>query len=79
MAKYLFGAGIPSGIFRFAAVFIFGVYNEDASDIYSFLLQGNDSIQRPPFNHEIIRGQQIAAKWVSAQSPFFAYLSSKIA
>jgi hypothetical protein len=68
--NYPVGAGIPSGIFRFVAVFIFGVYNADAGDIYSLLLQGNDSIQRPPFNHKIIRGQQIAAKWVGAQSPF---------
>jgi hypothetical protein len=70
--KYSIGAGTPSGIFRFVAIWVFSVYNGDAGDIYSLLLQVNDSIQTPPYNHKIIRGQQIAAKWVSAQSPFYA-------
>jgi hypothetical protein len=83
MVAFDIGAGFPSGIFRFSAIFAFHRYSTLAEKAF-VLLRDHDILQQPPFDHNILHAEQLAAKWVSGLlfpfpyalrfSPFFIFI-----
>ena len=64
MSKFGLGVGFPSGILRLAAGAPLVIYQMLAAESYE-LVRDHDILQQPPFNHNILRAERIAAKWVS--------------
>ncbi|OCK79624.1 hypothetical protein K432DRAFT_417213 [Lepidopterella palustris CBS 459.81] len=56
------GAGIPSAVLRFAIFVPFATYWSDADNHWQNVRK-HVVLQQPPFNPNIFRGEQIAAKW----------------
>lgn len=74
---FVFGTGLPSGVFRFAGHTVLGVYMSSASTAYNYVKNHAAIVQQPPFHPNTLYLSHLASKWVRTifLSPSF-YTSS---
>ncbi|KKZ62181.1 hypothetical protein EMCG_03319 [[Emmonsia] crescens] len=60
---FVFGTGLPSGVFRFAGHTVLGVYMSSASTTYNYVKNHAAIVQQPPFHPNTLYLSHLASKW----------------
>ncbi|EGC46156.1 conserved hypothetical protein [Histoplasma capsulatum var. duboisii H88] len=60
---FVFGSGIPSGVFRFVGHIVLGIYMSLASGTYKYVKAHAAVVQQPPFNPDTLYLSYLASKW----------------
>ncbi|OJD17486.1 hypothetical protein AJ78_02407 [Emergomyces pasteurianus Ep9510] len=60
---YVFGAGFPSGVFRFAGYIVLGIYMSATSAAYKYVKNHPTIVQQPPFHPNTLHLSHLASKW----------------